>query len=122
MAFYKRTLVPLDGSQLSEAVLSKITKMAISLKAHITILKLAYSTRTHDVQDKVVKEAAKYVNTIIGQLKSNRSNIDGFVGYALDTAKRILDYAATYDIDLIMMSTRGYTGAKHRYLVALRKK
>ncbi len=108
---YRNILVPLDGSKLSESILPEITKLASALKAHVTILIIAYTE--YGKKEKAIGEAEQYVEKVIKQLRNKGVIVDSFIGYALDAAQRILDYAAEYDIDLIMMSTHGYTGAKH---------
>jgi len=111
MEAYRNILVPLDGSKLSESVLPEVERIASALNSHITILIIAYTE--HGKKEKVIGAAEQYVNKVIKQLRNKGLIVDSFIGYALDTAKRILDYVAEYDIDLIMMSTHGYTGAKH---------
>ena len=111
MEAYRNILVPLDGSKLSESVLPEVERIASALNSHITILIIAYTE--YGKKEKVIGEAEQYVNKVIKQMRNKGLIVDSFIGYALDTAKRILDYAAEYDIDLIMMSTHGYTGAKH---------
>ncbi len=111
MEAYRNILVPLDGSKLSESVLPEVERIASALNSHITILIIAYTE--YGKKEKVIGEAEQYVNKVIKQMRNKGLIVDSFIGDALDTAKRILDYVAEYDIDLIMMSTHGYTGAKH---------
>lgn len=101
----------MDGSNLSESVLPEVERIASALNSHITILIIAYTE--YGKKEKAIGEAEQYVNKVIKQLRNKGLIVNSFIGYALDTAKRILDYEVEYDIDLIMMSTHGYTGAKH---------
>ncbi len=118
---YKKILVPLDGSELAEAVLPHAEALAKSENAELVILRvpnipageyiaidpIVASTIRKDIRD----EAAKYVNQKVDTLKKDHIKATGLTkeGPVPDT---ILEVAEETHADMIAMSTHGRTGVK----------
>lgn len=115
---YKRILVPLDGSELSEMALIHAHGLARPLNAAVILLYVVvFSTRDFDVipmqaaaSPQVIREAKRYLERAAGQLRRLGVTVTTQVesGYVADT---IIDFAENQSIDLIVMSTHGRTGA-----------
>ena len=111
---YKSILVPLDGSNLAEAILPEIEKMAASMRARIILLRVC---RAHVFPGKdptkaeveVIREAEKYLNEIAKQLTTKGLDAEIHVRYG-DVADEILSHSKRNEIDLISMSTHGRSG------------
>jgi acetoin utilization protein AcuB len=126
MAGLKRILVPLDGSECAENVLSKVEELATELKATITLLRVAYAhtfpgTDPTEAEVKVVREAEEYLRRIEDRLKAKGFKVDSHVRYGND-AEEILDHAAQKDIDFIAMTTHGRSGVKRFLLGSVAEK
>jgi nucleotide-binding universal stress UspA family protein len=122
MFCFKRILVPLDGSEFAEAALEPATAIAKSMDAHMVLFRVAQRIpRTKalaempDVYNEVVAashwETEEYLTQIRDRLDYDRVTIE--YRPAADTvAALILDYATENDIDLIVISSHGRTGAQ----------
>jgi nucleotide-binding universal stress UspA family protein len=118
---YKKILVPLDGSPLAEAILPHAEALAKSENAEIIILRVPITPSAeyfaHDpeisnkVRQDIEKEAEKYVNARITDIKKENIKATGMTreGSVPDT---ILEVADEVHADLIAMSTHGATGVK----------
>ncbi|MEW6083912.1 MAG: universal stress protein [Chloroflexota bacterium] len=118
---YKKILVPLDGSELAEAVLPHAEALAKSENAELVILRVpnipageyialdpvVASTIRKDIRE----EASKYVNEKVDMLKKDHIKATGLTkeGSVPDT---ILEVAEETQADMIAMSTHGRTGVK----------
>ncbi len=118
---YKKILVPLDGSELSESVLSHVVAIATSCKVPEVVL-----TRVRDPLDKSVRDALDV--DIASKLdKAYHDEADNYLkqiaadliekGVAAKTvvlsgnpAEEIINYAQGGGVDLIIMSTHGRSG------------
>ena len=120
---YKKILVPLDGSEFSECSLEHARAVAIGCKVPGVILlrvvePIIADYRTGSVleellreaHEKLVADANNYLAKIAANLKKE--------GMAVETAAvegepsdKILDYARNNQVDLIIMSTHGRSGA-----------
>ncbi len=116
MGTFKKILVPLDGSEISEAILPTIEKLASDLNASISILRVAYAhifpgADATEAEVKVVREAKEYVSLIEQRLKASGLKVDSHVRYG-EAGSEILDHSNSkqFGIDLIAMSTHGRSG------------
>ncbi len=116
---YKRILVPLDGSELSEKALSHARAVAKGLGAQVVLLRvIVFPTRDFDVtppmeeavSGEVIAETKRYLEYHAGNLRRTGIAVTTFVerGRVADT---IIDFTEAQQIDLIVMSTHGRTGA-----------
>ncbi len=114
---YKKILVPLDGSKLSEKALVHAHELAKQTTAEIVLLQVVvFPTRDYDVipmdvavSAEVIAETKRYLERVAGDLRrlGTRVTTQVEVGYVAD---QIIDYAASHEVDLIVMSTHGRTG------------
>ncbi len=118
---YKKILVPLDGSELSESVLNHVVTIATSCQVLEVVL-----TRVREPLDKSVKktldakifsqldeayhdEAANYLEEIATTLKRKGIAVKVEV-LSGKPAEEILTYSQRSGVDLIIMSTHGRSG------------
>jgi len=119
----KRILVPLDGSQMSEGSLKTVETMAARLSAEIVLFQAIEPVRyipgfetmvpnvVLPVDDEIKRSAAKYLNGIEKPMKQNGIRTSSMI--TADTpAEAIIDYADSGSIDLIAMTTHGFSGIK----------
>jgi nucleotide-binding universal stress UspA family protein len=126
MEGYKKILVPLDGSEVSESILPEVEKCSMAFKASISLLRVAYAPTIPGVdpteaQVAVVREAEEYLRRIEERLKVKGFTVDSHIRYGND-AEEILDHCARNDIDLIAMSTHGRSGVKRWVLGSVTEK
>jgi nucleotide-binding universal stress UspA family protein len=118
---YKNILVPLDGSELSESILTHVTSIALGCESPEVIL-----FRTREPLDEDLKRTLS--PDLAGKLEEvNKEEIETYledIAQNLDkqgvksrvvigsgkAADEILDYATKHVVDLIMMSTHGRGG------------
>lgn len=118
---YKKVLVPLDGSKLSESVLNHVVAIATGCQVPEVVL-----LRVREPLDASVKavldpeiaeqldqayhdESAKYLNRISKKLekKGAATRVEVLSG---NPADEIIKYSKDNHIDLIIMSTHGRSG------------
>jgi nucleotide-binding universal stress UspA family protein len=117
---FQHILVPLDGSALSESVLPYAAAAARAFGAQVTLLHIleqpavTNSLQTVDPLDWQIKktEADLYLSRIRGDLEklglqAQYAVLDGRV------ADRIVEYAYSNDVDLIVLSSHGQSGPGH---------
>ncbi len=118
---YKKMLVPLDGSKLSEVVFPYAKELAGRLGLNVVLLHVhgpreretvplhrAYIERKADV----IRRQSQKVQTKVGVSETGRTvQVRGELaeGYPAD---EILRYAKENDIDLILMATHGHSGIR----------
>jgi nucleotide-binding universal stress UspA family protein len=126
MDVYKKILVPLDGSELSEKIIPEIEKVATCFGASISLLRVAYAytipgADPTETQVTVVKAAEEYLRGVAERLKAKGFTVDSHVRYG-DEAEEILEHCTRNDIDLIAMSTHGRSGVKRWLLGSVAEK
>lgn len=121
----RKILVPLDGSELSERVLEPAFALAASQNAEVTLLRIVRDINLETMryleghehglgfrmQEETIDKAAGYLSRVNAahshsDLKARMAIRSGPV------ASMILEYAELYHIDLIAMSTHGWTGRR----------
>ena len=115
---YKRILVPLDGSDLSESALPYARQFAKALNA---VVDLVYAVPTNigdEIPDQITIEARKdgetYLQRIADTLpKELRPRYQVKSGYPADV---IVDEAELQKDTLVVMATHGYSGLKRLML------
>jgi nucleotide-binding universal stress UspA family protein len=123
---YKRILVPLDGSELSRQALPHAEALARQAEAQLILLRvvpyLSMDLATVDGlpldwndldkrQRTMVDEAMQGLQALAGKLKFHHVMAGAIVEVG-EAAEKIIDYARTHAIDLIVMSTHGRTGVQ----------
>ena len=109
---YKRIVVPLNGSELSERVLPHAQHLAQAFNAEVELVYAVHAIE--DIPDKVATEVAQdadaYLKGIAGSFPAGVKT-----GYTVKTgpaAEVVADHAVARDATLVVMSTHGYTGPK----------
>ena len=114
---YKKMLVPLDGSQMSKALLTYAKELANKLDMDVSLLHL-YSSEEQESASMRRIYIERAADSIRDQLGEAREKINARIpdvrgeiieGYA---AEGILRYAEENDVDLILISTHGRSGVR----------
>jgi nucleotide-binding universal stress UspA family protein len=124
---YKKILVPLDGSELSEAALPFTEKLAGILGSELVLLYVCESS-----EDKYRRIGESYLEKLIQILKNGAEkhlekpgtqtlHIKSRILFG-SPAEQIVDYAVKSDIDLVVMSTHGQSGIKRWTLGSVSEK
>ncbi|MBE0582700.1 MAG: universal stress protein [Desulfofustis sp.] len=116
---YQKVLVPLDGSELAECALSHVRSLVKDGSAReVTLLHIIrINIPGADVDLSALREPAfaaanKYLAEMELRLVSAGVKVMSEVLEANWTANTITEYAQKNSMDLIVMSTNGYTGLK----------
>jgi nucleotide-binding universal stress UspA family protein len=132
MFSFKNILVPLDGSKFAETALEPALSIAKSMDATLTLFRVAQRiprtkalSEMPDVYNDVVQashwEAEEYLKTVREQLDYDQIKVK--YRPATDAvASVILDYAEDQEIDLIVISSHGRTGAQRWVYGSVAKK
>ena len=117
---YKRFLVPLDGSKLSEAVLPHVEAIAKGLNCEIVLLHVIplpvpvfdtpASPFDHNLLRDQEQDATRYLKEMCAKLEMDEARVNFLVREG-DVTQLILDVAHEVQADLIAMSTHGRSGA-----------
>lgn len=109
-------LVPLDGSPLAEAALTKAMDLAEGVENLKVILLRAAEAHTFpgadptDAQVKVVREAEEYLSAVADRVRQEGiKDVEPVVWYG-SPAYSIVEGARLYNAGLIVMSTHGRSG------------
>ena len=117
---YRKLLVPLDGSELSESILPQAVAVAKPAGAEIVLLRVheplergVRETMGEDLAQKLDtvnrEEMQNYLDKIAGDLA--RQGIESDIAIAAGRpAEAIIEYAASHAVDLIVMATHGRSG------------
>jgi nucleotide-binding universal stress UspA family protein len=122
MIGFKRILVPLDGSPLSEralpvamALAEKFESLIILLRAwelsvpSVPALDPAVGARVTELQEHMYEEAERYLETQADKVRQQGLNVQAVLS-DVAPADGIIRTATTEDVDLIVMSTHGRGG------------
>jgi nucleotide-binding universal stress UspA family protein len=121
----RHMLIPLDGSSLSEHILSSAIDAALAFNCKVTFLRSIQSPSVTDVEDlekiepglgrsyvdEIHETASAYLNVFANRYRTRVSDLNLVVIHG-SPPQNILDYASLHDVDLIAMSTHGRTGLK----------
>lgn len=114
----KHLLIPLDGSRLAECVLPLGASLAAHLHARLTLLyvmeRAAPATVHGDRHLTQAAEAGRYLEEIVARLRAGGVEVGSHVhpNEEGDVAKSIVDHAADFDADLVVLATHGAGGAR----------
>jgi nucleotide-binding universal stress UspA family protein len=118
---YKKMLVPLDGSQITEIVLPYARELAGRLDLELTLLHVCEPHRSEsqfvcqayiEHVAEMLEKQAREVQAKTGapqEAKAVEAHVEVAVGYP---AERILGYAEENEVDLILMATHGRSGVR----------
>lgn len=119
---FKKILIPLDGSKLAEKALPYAEVLAQKFEAQLILLRVLPPTATRtdygqtgtyspQLIQEWEAEAEAYLKTVQAQLLPRHLNIHHEVLEGNPVAEMILELACDQAIDLIVMSTHGYSGS-----------
>ena len=116
----QQILVPLDGSELAEAVLPHLVKLAKRHGAEVTLLRVTHAhalreSELVDAQVRVVQEAETYLAGVERRLAAEGVRESAVVRYG-EAPEEILDDIRSRRPDLVAMGTHGRTGLTHLVL------
>ena len=121
---YKKVLVPLDGSDLAECALSHVKSLVKDGSVgEVTLLNIIkfdlpwideYPKRIdiNAIREPLFAASKKYLAEVESRLSSKGIKVKTASLEANRTADAITDYAQKNGMELIVMSTHGYTGFK----------
>jgi nucleotide-binding universal stress UspA family protein len=116
---YKRVLVPVDGSEVAEAVLPFIEQIAGPLDLEVVLLNvvqpigaIASPETPYVAMDDLAarrEDARAYLAGLAGELRAKGIRVEK-IDRCGDPVEQILDAARASGVDLIAMTTHGRTG------------
>ena len=131
---YKKILVPLDESELSEHALGPLMEVATSPSdVHVILLEVVEPPTTlyaggpgaisaaQESQQQAEATAAAYLGKIASRLKKKKLSVKTAVVVGIP-ADVILDYAHQKRVDLIIMSTHGRSGISRWFFGSVAEK
>jgi nucleotide-binding universal stress UspA family protein len=120
---FKRMLIPVDGSQLSQLALPVGEELAAKLKVSITLFQMANMVRLLDdgsggapymdyagLNDTEKRRVAAEMEKIEKSLKEKGLDVTTVVTSGFDAASDIMEVSKKTGVDLVVMSTHGRTG------------
>jgi len=103
---YKTILIPIDCSDVDNAILSHIEMLAKLCQSKIILLRAAsYSTRDNKIHE--YQEAEEYLNKYKKQLMSKGIFVETLICEG-EPFKEVIKAAEEYEVELIAMSTHGH--------------
>jgi len=117
---FKRILVPLDGSALSERVLPIVGQLAGSFGSSIDLV-YVIPTPADEIPEEITAQAAKDGDDYLKEMADSLSaDVDqSKIGYSVQVghpATKIIEQSESQKDTLILMSTHGYTGLQRLLL------
>ena len=115
---YKRILVPLDGSRLAEQALPHAAAHAAVFGAEIILLKvlgplpepsMSSPRAIRSAEAASAELAQEYLEGVAAGLQAEGHGVEAAIEEGRPYVQ-IIRYAEENDVDLIVMSTRGYSG------------
>jgi len=116
---YKKILVPLDGSEVAKKALDHAEKLAKAFDAEIILFQVVplmpiygYTEMIEPpiIDEKSKQSAERYLTDLAHELKKRGLKVTAKVNTGLQVAAEIIDFAKGKGVDLIVMSTHGYSG------------
>lgn len=106
---YEKILIPLDGSPSAEASLPCAEELAGRLESEVTLVHVS-----EEPEESTQPERRLYLEKMVETLKQSSGVKSAFL--TGNPAEKIVEYADEEDIGLIVMTTRGKSGARSRGL------
>ena len=108
---YNRILVPLDGSELAEAISPHVEAVTTGTEAEVIFLQVLLAKGAFpETAAKERHDAEDYLKGVKQRFLDKGINARFTIRHGSDEAAEIVDYAEVNDVDLIAMSTHGRTG------------
>jgi len=128
-AGFSKILIPLDGSELAEAVLDRAVEVGRRFGAEYELLRVVpypieiaspYLPQTVQMNQELVEQARRtateYLESLAARLREDGLHVDFGVDVDAQPGHGILRYAASSECDLIAMSTHGRRGISRALL------
>ncbi len=117
---YQTILVPLDGSDLAASILDQVVTLARRCDARVLLLTVGASLpaslpRARDIQLTLTFQAEAYLEQMCTTLASYGLDVETMICIG-DPACEILEVTERYQVDLIIISSRGGEGAPSPFL------
>jgi nucleotide-binding universal stress UspA family protein len=115
---YERILVPLDGSALAEQALVPALVIAEAMAAEIQCLQVITGLTLNvdpKLNQKIIEARENAANLYLDSLRNRFSKTKAIIETAMvvgPAARTIVNFAKDRQIDLIVLSSHGYTGLK----------
>ena len=122
---YKKILVPLDGSEISEKAIEHAEHICkcdtvdsfILLRVYepvlIDVRDYIETERASELQSKKEEEAKNYLEDIGKKLKNKGIPVKTILEYGMDPATKILEVAKKENVDIIVMCSHGKSKVLH---------
>jgi nucleotide-binding universal stress UspA family protein len=108
---FDKILVPLDGSELAEAIVPHAEAVADRHQAEVILLQVLSAKRVNPTRAaKERHESEDYLMGVEQRLLEKGMNARYTIRHGSDPAAEIVDYAEVNKVDLIAMSTHGRSG------------
>ena len=104
---FQRIMVPVDGSELSEAILPHASELARRLQIPLVLLTVLDPALV-DISN-IKDETEQYMNRLAHNLKMDGLEVEVLVSFG-DAAEQIVEVVGSRQCDIIAMSTHGRTG------------
>ena len=106
----KRILVPLDGSDLAEAILPVVARLARDHDAEVVLLEVLGGQRTREAEHEVERQAGGYLEQAVASLRGRGlRRVQRRVWYG-EADQAIANATVREQADLVAMSTHGRSG------------
>jgi nucleotide-binding universal stress UspA family protein len=109
VSMYNRILVPLDGSDVAEAILSQIEELASRNGTEVILLEVLSETGVlPTTAHREYTEARQYLDAIVQKLENQGIKASAAMRWGRPV-EEIVDYARANKMDLIAMCTHGHS-------------
>jgi nucleotide-binding universal stress UspA family protein len=113
---YRKVLVPLDGSEVAERSLRYANKIAGGNGSEVILLTVSASS-----DERLDRPMKAYLDLNGKKLQSQGMKVSTAIAYG-NVANEIIDFTHKSKIDLIIISTHGYSGTKYWMLGSIARK
>ena len=114
---YQRIMIPLDGSELAERALPYARSIALNKNSELILFAVSVTTSS-DRMDRLMQS---YLELKAKSLESEGLNVSIEVAYG-SVADEIINFSDKNNIDLIIISSHGYSGIKRWMLGSIAQK
>ena len=123
---YRTILVPLDGSEVAASILEQVAVLAREYGARLLLLTVGLPipsewTNASDLRLTLTFQAEAYLQQVRTYLETQGLEVSTIVCIG-DPACEILDVAAHYQVDLIIINSRGGGGASSLFMGSVAEK
>jgi nucleotide-binding universal stress UspA family protein len=132
----RRVLIPLDGSELADAILAPVLALGGNVQTRYTLLRIVIPMaelnygpaggettgfqealkKYKELDDRELLEARDYLERLAERLRASSFDVSTRVALSERPARAILDDASAHATDLIALATHGHGGLKRLIL------